>query len=166
MRKMLLVAIYPRSKKITSVKDLHARRYPNLLQNLVITEVGQVWVSDITYVATGSGFYYLAIVMDLYSRVILGFGLSNTLDTYLMKEAMDQALAQNMTGKGQSTENAYAERFFRSYKYEKIYIERPQSVTELRKLTQEYTHHYNHQRSHQGINYEVPMERESVPTFV
>ena len=92
MRKLGLEAVYPRSRKHTSQTSQEHRKYPYLLRNLEITAPDQVWCADITYIRLHRGFAYLVAVMDWFTRCVLSWELSNTLDTTFCVEALKQAL--------------------------------------------------------------------------
>jgi len=150
MRLMGLEAIYPRPR--TSIPNKEHRIYPYLLRNLEITRVNQVWSTDITYIPIRGGFMYLAAIIDLYSRYVLSWRLSNTMDVNFCLEALEDALKIatpeifntdqgsqftssaftgrlekaeikiSMDGRGRAFDNIFAERLWRSLKYEDIYL--------------------------------------------
>lgn len=180
MRLMGLVAIYPRPW--TSIPDREHKIYPYLLRNMKITCVNQVWSTDITYIPISGGFMYLVAVIDWYSRYVLSWRLSNTMDVNFCLEALDEALKiakpeifnmdqgsqftslsftrrleQNdikisMDGRGRALDNVFVERLWRSVKYEDIYLKDYQSVAELYSGLEQYFWHYNNERPHQGLN--------------
>ena len=183
---MRLKAIYPKPK--TSCGSANQEVAPYRLANLEITTVNQVWQVDITYIRTRKGFVYLTALIDVYSRYLLGFSVSNTLDTDSCIDALNQALqhghptivnsdqgsqftsqswkdtllenaiAISMTGKRRCIDNVYIERFWRSLKHEKIKLCEFNNVYELESLIQDYVDHYNHQRPHQALGGLVPAE--------
>jgi putative transposase len=150
MALMGLEAVHPRPRTTTAAPD--ARVYPYLLRDRVLTHVDEVWSSDITYVPMRYGFMYLTAVIDWFSRYVLSWRLSNTLDGRFCLEALDEALAvsqpeifntdqgsqftaQEYTdrleeagiavsrdGRGRALDNVFVERLWRSVKYEGIYI--------------------------------------------
>ena len=150
--------------------------------------MNQVWQVDITYIRTRKGFVYLTALIDVYSRYLLGFSVSNTLDTDSCIDALNQALQHghptivnsdqgsqftsqpwknvllenqidiSMTSKGRCIDNVYIERFWRSLKHEKIKLCEFNDVHELESLIQDYIDHYNHQRPHQVLGGLVPAE--------
>ncbi|NGX44846.1 MAG: hypothetical protein K1060chlam3_01021, partial [Candidatus Anoxychlamydiales bacterium] len=152
MNIMGLKAIYP--KKNLSKMNPNHKKFPYLLNNVNINRINQVWSTDITYIPIKSGFFYLTVVMDWYSRYILSWRLSNTLDMTFCIEALEEALTiakpeifntdqgvqytsknfinilekQNisisMDGKGRAFDNIFVERLWRSIKYEEVYIKR------------------------------------------
>ncbi len=93
MRKLGLEAIYPKPRKNTSAAHPQHQKYPYLLKALEITRPDQVWCADITYIRLAGGFVYLVAVMDWYSRCVLSWELSNTLDAAFCVEALQRALA-------------------------------------------------------------------------
>ena len=90
MRLMGIVALYPRQK--TSQPGTHHPRYPYLLKGLTIDRPGQVYCADITYIPMAKGFVYLVAIMDWYSRKVLAWRLSNTLDSAFCVEALEEAI--------------------------------------------------------------------------
>jgi putative transposase len=186
MKAMGLHAIYPKPK--TSIKNGNHKIYKYLLAGLDINHVNQAWQVDITYIRTRKGFVYLAALIDVYSRYIVGWALSNTIDTTLCLDALNSALKQgkagiinsdqgsqftsekwvttlqsqeidiSMTGKGRCLDNVYIERFWRSIKHEKIKLSEFDNIHELEKLIADYIQHYNHERPHQALGEYVPAE--------
>ncbi len=150
MRKMDLMAIYPKPR--TTILAPENKIYPYLLRGLSITRPNQVWSTDITYIPMPKGFMYLAAVMDWYSRYVLSWRLSNTLDGTFCLAALNEALQLgkpeifntdqgvqftahaftvtledvgirvSMDGRGRAFDNIFIERLWRSVKYEDIYI--------------------------------------------
>jgi putative transposase len=186
MQKMGLQAIYP--KRRTSIAAKGHKVYPYLLRNLAITRPNQVWSTDITYVRMLRGFMYLVAVMDWYSRYVLAWQLSNTLDGLFCLDALDLALAQgkpdifntdqgvqftaqaftsrlesagiriSMDGRGRALDNVFVERLWRTVKYEHVYLHEYASVPELEKGLEQYFTFYNHERLHQSLSYQPPAE--------
>lgn len=186
MRLMGIQAIYPKPK--TSIKNKAHEIYPYLLKDLEIKRSNQVWAVDITYLKLGKGFMYLVALIDIHSRYIISWELSNTLDAEFCVEMLRHALqfikpeivnsdqgcqftseawintlkesevAISMDGKGRCLDNIYIERFWRSFKYEDFYLNDYQSVTELRQGVKNYIKFYNHKRWHQSLNYKTPAE--------
>lgn len=184
MRKMGLLAVYPRPR--TSLPDQQHKKYPYLLHGLAIQRPNQVWSADITYVPLPRGFVYLVAVMDWYSRFVLAWQLSNTLDGAFCLDALHQALdygqpeifntdqgAQftahaftaaletagiriSMDGRGRAFDNIFVERLWRTVKYEDIYIRDYASLPALTSGLEAYFHFYNHERYHQSLDYAVP----------
>jgi putative transposase len=186
MRIMGLQAIYP--KPNTSMSSRGHKVYPYLLKGFEITRSDQVWCADITYVPMQHGFMYLVAIMDWYSRYVLAWQLSNTLDAVFCVEALQQALqygkpdivntdqgaqfsAQaflrcletagirvSMDGRGRALDNVFVERLWRTVKYEDIYLKDYASVLELDAGLCTYFRFYNHERPHQSLGYCTPAE--------
>ncbi len=186
MQLMGLQAIYPKPKTTIAAKD--HRVYPYLLRHLEITRPNQVWSADITYVPMRRGFMYLVAVLDWFSRYVLAWQLSNTLDGLFCLEALQQALdcgtpeifntdqgvqftASNFTGclesagiqvsmdgRGRALDNIFIERLWRSVKYEDLYLKDYASVPELEDGLDGYFYVYNHVRPHQSLQYRTPAE--------
>ena len=158
------------------------------LKGLEITRANQVWSTDITYIRIKGGFVYLAAVIDWYSKAVLAWRISNTMDTDLVMSVLNEALSlypkpeifntdqgsqytsyihtdtlkQNgitisMDGKGRATDNICIERFWRSAKVEKIYLNEYERVSTLKEDVKEYINFYNHKRFHETLNYKKPM---------
>lgn len=166
---------------------LHAV-HPYLLRRVDIVRPNQAWMIDITYLRLNGGFMYLVALIDVYSRYIVSWSLSNTLETEFCLDALKKGLAQarpeiinsdqgcqftsddwveflkewaikiSMTGKGRCLDNVYIERFWRSFKGEKFYLNEYNSVQELRQAIVEYVEFYNQCRWHQSLDYKTPAE--------
>ena len=162
--------------------------YPYLLRDLAIERPNQVWASDITYIPMRLGFLYLVAILDWYSRYVVAWSLSNTLDTGFCLEALEQALAGarpeifnsdqgvqytsadftgllsahevaiSMDGRGRVFDNIFVERLWRTLKYELIYLHDYTSGPELHRTLGEYFDFYNHSRPHQALGYRTPGE--------
>lgn len=186
MQLMGIQAIYPKPK--TSVKNKAHEIYPYLLKDLEIKSSNQVWAVDITYLKMGRGFMYLVALIDIHSRYIVGWGLSNTLDAEFCVEMLQHTLRSikpeivnsdqgcqftsegwintlkangikiSMDGKGRCLDNIYIERFWRSFKYEDFYLNDYQSVLELKRGMKNYIEFYNHRRWHQSLDYKRPAD--------
>jgi len=186
MRTMGLQAIYPKPR--TSKGARGHKVYPYLLRKPSITRPNQVWSADITYIPMLRGFMYLVAVIDWYSRYVLTWQLSNTLDGRFCLEALERALAQgqpdifntdqgaqftalaftsrleaadiriSMDGRGRALDNVFVERLWRSVKYEHVYLHEYARVPELEKGLHEYFSFYNHERLHQSLSYQTPVE--------
>jgi putative transposase len=186
MALMGLQAIHPKHR--TSTPTPGHKRYPYLLRGLEITHPYQVWSTDITYVPMQSGFMYLVAIIDWFSRYVLAWQLSNTLDGHFCRIALRQALEQgrpdifnsdqgsqftaeeftsileattiriSMDGRGRALDNAFVERLWRTVKYENIYLMDYASVRSLEEGLQAYFRFYNHERLHQGLGYRTPAE--------
>jgi putative transposase len=186
MRLMGLQAVHP--KRRTTIPAPGHRIYPYLLRGVKIVRPNQVWSTDITYVPLEQGFMYLTAVIDWYSRYILAWELSNTLDGYFCRAALQQALtlgrpeifntdqgtqftAQaftsiltsadiriSMDGRGRAHDNIFIERFWRSIKYEDIYLKNYSTVPALISGLKAYFAFYNQERPHQSLGYRKPAE--------
>jgi putative transposase len=184
MRLMGLEAIYPKPK-LSAARAGH-RIYPYLLRNISIQRPDQVWSTDITYVPLSSGFMYLAAIIDWFSRYVLAWRLSNTLDGSFCLEMLDEALrrgrpevfntdqgvqftaqawtgrlesagvAVSMDGRGRCLDNVFVERLWRSVKYEDIYLWRYEAVPQLHQGLGRYFGYYNEERLHQALDYRTP----------
>jgi putative transposase len=186
MQEMGIVPFYPGPN--LSKRDLKERTYPYLLRGVSITHVNQVWGIDITYCGTPRGFIYLVVIIDWYSRFVVGWSMSNTMQSDFVIRAVQEAINTHgtptiinsdqgsqftskdyisciksyetikisMDGKGRATDNARTERFFRSYKWERLYFENPETVKELKQMTKRYMHHYNWTRPHQSLEDHTP----------
>lgn len=162
--------------------------YPYLLRGLNLTHSNLVWSTDITYIPMRQGFMYLVAVIDWYSRYVLSWRLSNTLDTAFCVDALNDALLRgtpcifntdqgsqftsddftnclknreiliSMDGRGRALDNVFIERLWRSVKYEKIYLEDFCSVIELHNGLSQYFEFYNKSRPHSSLGGITPEE--------
>jgi putative transposase len=183
---MALKTIYARPR--TTISDPAAYKYPYLLRGLEITKVNQVWQIDISYIPMKRGFMYLVAIIDVYSRFIVGWSLSNTMEAEWIVGCVKQSIQRHgmpeiinsdqgsqftgheyvdyitsleytkisMDGKGRATDNAYIERFFRSIKYECIYLYELKDGQELFDMCKTYISFYNEQRGHSSIDDRTP----------
>ena len=186
MRVMGLKAIYRRPK--TSKAAPGHRVYPYLLCGMKITRPNQVWAADITYIPMARGFLYLVAIIDWYSRYVLSWRLSNTLDAGFCVEALEEALKKgrpeifntdqgnqftgqaftgllenhgirvSMDGKGSYSDNLFIERLWRTVKYEEVYLKAYQDGKEARINLGEYFRFYNIERLHQALGYRSPAQ--------
>jgi putative transposase len=184
MRTMGLEAIDPKPRLSAAGKG--HKVYPYLLRGVKIERSDQVWSTDITYVPMASGFMYLAAVIDWYSRYVITWRLSNTLDGSFCTEMLEEALrggrpevfntdqgvqftseaftgrlesagvAVSMDGRGRALDNVFVERLWRTVKYENIYIRGYETVPELHRGLVEYFAFYNEERLHQALGYDTP----------
>ena len=184
MALMGIEAVYPKPK-LSQPGEGH-RIYPYLLRGTTVARVNQVWSTDITYIRMEQGFLYLVAVMDWFSRFVLSWSLSLTLEVDFCIEALKRALrrakpdifnsdqgsqftsekfsgeleARNIAisrdGRGRCMDNIFVERLWRSLKYEEVYLKDYASVTEARTGIQRYFRFYNHERLHQSLNYQTP----------
>ena len=164
------------------------RIYPYLLRGVAVVRPNQVWCSDITYIQLRHGFMYLTVVMDWYSRLVLSWALSNTLDHAFCLQALEAALAQgqpvifntdqgsqytcaafterllalgiavSMDGRGRALDNVFVERLWRSVKYEDIYLHGYETPPALAAGLAVYFPFYNTERPHQGLGSRTPAE--------
>lgn len=179
-------AIYP-GPNTSRRNKLHAV-HPYLLRDLAITHANQAWMVDITYLRMANGFMYVVALIDVHSRYIVSWSLSNTLDTEFCIDALKIGLEQaqpeiinsdqgcqftsedwihilrewgikiSMTGKGRCRDNIYIERFWRSFKREEFYLNEYGSIKELRQAISVYIEFYNQRRWHQSLGYKTPAE--------
>jgi putative transposase len=186
MAKMGLEAIFPRPR--TTIAATAARAYSCLLRDRVLTRADEVWSSDITYVPMRHGFMYLTAVIDWFSRYVLSWRLSNTLDGRFCPEALEEALsmgrpkifntdlgsqftAQEYTsrleeagiavsrdGRGRALDNVFVERLWRSVKYEDIYIKDYEHMNDIESGLTSYFRFYDEERLHQSLDYRTPAE--------
>jgi len=186
MRIMGLKAIYrrPRTSKPASGHKI----YPYLLTGVKITRPNQVWAADITYIPMARGFLYLIAIIDWYSRYVLSWRLSNTLDADFCVEALEEALKKgkpeifntdqgsqftseaftgllqqhevkiSMDGKGSYNDNLFIERLWRSVKYEEVYLKAYQNGRDARISLGNYFRFYNTERPHQTHGYRTPAD--------
>ena len=186
MRLMGLEAVYPKPR--LSRGDSGHKVYPYLLRHVPIERADQVWSTDITYIPLPTGFMYLTAVIDWYSRFVLSWRLSNTLDVEFCLEALDEALSVgcpevfntdqgvqftsasftskleaagakvSMDGKGRCLDNVFVERLWRTVKYEEIYLWRHETVPALQTGLVRYFGYYNRERRHQSLANQTPAE--------
>ena len=184
MRIMGLKAIYRRPR--TSKPAPGHKIYPYLLGGVKITRPNQVWAADITYIPMARGFLYLVAIIDWYSRYVLCWRLSNTLDADFCAEALEEALGKgrpdifntdqgsqftseaftglleqhgiriSMDGKGSYNDNLFIERLWRSVKYEEVYLKAYQDGRDTRIGLGNYFRFYNTERPHQALGYRTP----------
>lgn len=186
MRKMGLEAIYPKPRLSVSISE--HKKYPYLLRELSVERPDQVWCADITYIRMRQGFLYLMAIMDWYSRYVLAWRLSNTLDTGFCLDALNAALAISqpeifntdqgvqftsaeftkrlqeaeirisMDGRGRVFDNIFVERLWRTVKYEEVYIHNYESVRDTWSNLERYFCFYNTDRIHESLGYMTPHE--------
>lgn len=186
MRTMGIEAQYPRRR--TTRPAVGHKIYPYLLRNVAITHPDHVWSTDITYLPMRHGFLYLVAVMDWFSRYVLAWRLSNTLDGSFCLEALDEALTQSrpkifnsdqgcqftataftsrleasgvaisMDGRGRALDNVFIERLWRTVKYEEVYRREYADGWEAESSLTDYFRFYCHQRRHQALDYRTPAQ--------
>lgn len=184
MRLMGLAAIYPKPK--LSLPGQGHKVFPYLLRDVKIERVNQVWSTDITYIGLPGGFMYLAAIIDWYSRYVIAWRLSNTLDGLFCLQLLEEALivgtpevfntdqgvqftalaftrlllaagvAVSMDGKGRCLDNVFVERLWRTLKYEDIYLKGYETVPQLETGLGQYFPFYNEERLHQSLDYRTP----------
>lgn len=172
----------------TTMADDQHPKHSYKLRNLEITRANQVWSTDITYIKINGGMVYLAAVIDWYSKAVLSWNISNTMDTDLVMGVLNNALSNydkpqifntdqgsqytshihtqtlidnnitiSMDGKGRATDNICIERFWRSAKVERIYLNEYNSIKQLKDDVKDYMEFYNHRRFHETLEYQKPM---------
>jgi putative transposase len=186
MRLMGLEAIYPKPK--LSRKDDQHKVFPYLLRGLKIDRPNQVWASDITYIRLRRGFVYLVAVMDWFSRYVLSWSVSVTMDVHFCMEALERALRMgkpeifntdqgsqftsreftgilqqaevriSMDGKGRVFDNIFIERLWRSVKYEEVYTKDYEDVLDCIDGLRNWFIFYNDRRPHQALGYQTPRQ--------
>ena len=186
MREMGLEAIYPKPH-LSKPGEGHPV-YPYLLRGLIIAQPDQVWAADITYIRLHRGWLYLVAIMDWFSRYVLSWETSITMETGFCLAALEKAFVASapgifntdqgaqftsgaftdmlkgkeinisMDGRGRAMDNIFTERLWRSLKYEEVYIRDYQCVSEGRRGIDYYFNFYNHERPHQSLNYMTPAE--------
>lgn len=184
LHRMGLEALYPKPR--LSQPAAGHTIYPYLLRGVTVERVNQVWSADITYIRLQAGFVYLVAVMDWFSRYVLSWALSITLDLSLCVEALEQALGQgcpeifntdqgvqftsqaftarlkpggiriSMDGRGRALDHVFVERLWRTVKQEEVYLHDYQSVQDARQGLVRYFVFYNEERLHQALGYQPP----------
>ena len=184
LRKMGIEALYPKPR--LSVAEDGYQLYPYLLRGVTVARSNQVWSTDITYIGLRQGFVYLVAILDWYSRYVLSWELSNSLEVSFCLEALDRALAHSqpeifnsdqgaqftsqdftgrlaaagvrisMDGRGRVFDNIFIERLWRSVKYEEVYVKDYDGVLAARAGLAHYFAFYNHERLHQALGYRTP----------
>ena len=174
-------------KPTTTISDKTSYKYPYLLKNLQITKVNQVWAMDITYIPMKQGFMYLSAIIDLKSRYILNWSISNTMGAEWCTQVVEEAIKMHgkpkifntdqgsqftsdifikvlknneiqisMDGKGRAIDNIFIERFWKSLKYEDVYLKIYADGISLYDGLKKYIQFYNQKRLHQSLNYQTP----------
>jgi putative transposase len=186
MKLMGIEALAPKPRTTLSRRD--HKVFPYLLRHLSIERPDHVWCSDITYIPLHQGYLYLCAVMDWYSRFVLAWRLSNSLDTTLVMEALEAALEYgrpqifntdqgsqytslaftgrlieegidiSMDGRGRAIDNVFIERLWRTVKYEEVYLKEYESGAETYSSLEQYFKYYNFERSHQSLGDATPRE--------
>jgi putative transposase len=187
LRLMGLMAIYP--KRNLSKLGLKKYIHPYLLKGLKITRPNQVWSIDVSYLPMKNGFLYLTAIIDVYSRYIVGWGISNTMEAEATLSVLKQAINDHgrpeiinsdqgsqftcehwvtflkkedirisMDGKGRAVDNIFIERFFRTLKYNHVYLHPANDGLELYQGIKTYIRYYNESKPHQGIDHQIPAD--------
>lgn len=188
MREMGLQAIYPRKKLYLSDPDKQRKKFPYLLSGLSIVRPNQVWGTDITYIRLKDGFAYLSAILDWFSRYVLAWQLSRTLESgfcvLTLKEALKINIAEmhnsdqgvqytdkdylavleknkiriSMDGRGRCMDNIFTERLWRTVKYENVYLNDYGNFGEASDGLKQYFRFYNERRRHQSLGYKTPAQ--------
>ena len=182
MREMGLHAIYPK-RSLSKMHPGH-KIYPYLLREKEISHPNEVWATDITYLRLKRGFVYLTAIIDWYSRYVLSWRISNTMEVTFCVEALEKGrpkifnsdqgsqftsdeftgillrkgIAISMDGRGRAFDNIFTERLWRSVKYEDIYIKEYEACRDVREGLEKYFAFYNNRRYHQSLEYKTPYE--------
>lgn len=186
MRLMGLRAIFPGPRLSTPRKE--HEKYPYLLRGLSIVRPNQVWSTDITYIRLRHGFVYLAAIMDWFSRYVVAWSLSITLDADFCVDMLHTALKTatpeifnsdqgsqftsdeftgvlkehciriSMDGRGRAFDNIFTERLWRTIKYEEVYLKEYEGVRDAREQLRRYFDFYNYKRPHQALKYRTPAD--------
>jgi putative transposase len=184
LRLMGLEAIYPKPR--VTIPGEMLQKYPYLLRDVPIERVNQVWSTDITYIRLAHGFLYLVAIMDWFSRYVLSWEVSTTLDTHFCLEALDRALQKRVPeifnndqgvqftckdfvdrlkaanvriswdGRGRALDNIFVERLWRTVKYEEVYLKDYATVPVAVQNINQFFKHYNYERLHQSLEYQTP----------
>jgi len=184
MKQLGIQGIRPKRNLSKNSQKKHV--YPYLLKDLPAQHVNDAWCIDITYIRIGKGYAYLAALIDMKSRYIIGWHLSNSLDTAGSIKALENALKKgspviinsdqgvqytsaawlkkleenkiliSMDGKGRFADNILIERFWRSIKYEDIYLNHYGSMVAAQAGIENYFNYYNNERPHQALGYKTP----------
>jgi putative transposase len=185
MRVMGIEALYP--KRNLSRPHPEHKVYPYLLRGMDIDKPNKVWCADITYIRLKHGFVYLVAILDWYSRKVLSWELSNTMDDWFCVSALESAIRHygkpeifntdqgsqftgkdftnvlklyeikiSMDGKGRALDNVIIERFWRSLKYEEVYLKEYENMAECREGIDHYIRKYNSFRPHSSVGRMTP----------
>lgn len=186
MKLMGIEAMYPKPKR--QAWEQKYGKFPYLLNNIEISSQNHVWGTDITYIPVDNGYVYLVAFIDIYSRFVLSWQLSNSLESKFCVDAMEKAFKHgkplimnsdqgvqftsheyisilkaqgieiSMSGKGRCWDNIFVERFWRSLKYEEVYLKQYSNSEEAYEGIANYIELYNKQRPHSSLNYRTPSE--------
>ena len=186
MRTMGICAVY--AKPRTTVIDPTKYKYPYLLRNYKTSRPNEVWSIDISYIPMRKGFMYLFVIIDVHSRYVVDWGISNTMEAKWVVEIIKRAVKKHgkpaiinsdqgsqftsdeyvntikgfkdilisMDGKGRALDNVWVERFFRTIKYEYIYLTISDNGKELEQNIRYFVNYYNNHRKHSSLQYKTP----------
>lgn len=184
MRLMRLEAIYPKPR-LSTPGEGH-KIYPYLLRSIAVVRPDQVWSTDITYIRLRGGFIYLVAIIDWFSRFVISWEVSNSLESDFCISALNRALIRakpeifnsdqgvqftsqaftgvlkeheitiSMDGRGRALDNVFVERLWRSVKYEEVYLNEYRSAKQAVGRLRQYFQFYNNERRHQSLDYETP----------
>jgi putative transposase len=187
MRRMGIEAIYPKKAKNTSVRDDSHRKYPYLLNGIVATYPNHIWGTDITYIRMETGWAYLVAILDWYSRYVIAWELSLSMETGFCITTLDRALqigmpllhnsdqgvqftdkryvgilaekkiGISMDGRGRCMDNIFTERLWRTVKYENVFLRSYRNIEETKAGLEKYFLFYNTKRRHQSLEYQTPI---------
>lgn len=196
MREDNLLCVVRRFKPVTTDSDHNLKVFPNLARNMVVTGVNQLWVADITYIQLSTEFIFLAVILDVYSRRVIGWNLSRSLATDLALGALKMALRRrknadltrlvhhsdqgvqyasnayvdllkehginiSMSRRGNPYDNAFAESFIKTLKYEEVYLNEYLTFQDaFENISKFIDAVYNKKRLHSGIGYKSPIQFE------
>lgn len=190
MHEMGILSVYPAKKLNLSANRTEYKKYPYLLRGVEALYPNHIWGTDITYVRLKGGWMYLTVILDWYSRYVLSWSMSDTLETSFVLAALREAfkkgrpgiinsdqgvqytssawremieeesenIAISMDGRGRCMDNIFTERFWRTYKYEEVYLKEYESPRDCRRETSRYIEYYNNNRPHASLKYKTPVE--------
>ena len=188
MRKMGIEAIYPKRAVNTSISDASHKKYPYLLKDIVASYPNHIWGTDITYIRTEEGWAYLVALIDWYSRYVVAWEVSISMETEFCLSNLNRALAIavpnihnsdqgvqftdgryigilenekiriSMDGKGRCMDNIFTERLWRTVKYENVFLSSYRNATEAKDGLGKYFPFYNEKRRHQSLDRRTPAE--------
>ena len=186
MKKMGLQAIYPKRKINLSAPDKNHQKFPYLLRDTPALHSNHIWGTDITYIRLKNGFVYFSAILDWFSRYVISWKLSPTLENDFCIEALEEALEINipdihnsdqgiqytsldhlkvlqnnkirisMDGRGRCMDNIFTERLWRTVKYENVYLNNYFNFKEAETGLTDYFKFYNEKRRHQSLDYKTP----------
>lgn len=188
MRLMGLMAVYPKSSRNTSIPDKQHFIYPYLLRGTPATHPDHIWGTDISYIKMENGWCYLCAILDWYSRYVIAWQLSSSLESNFCIAALSEArktacpeihnsdqgsqftakdyvgmlkndnIKISMDGRGRCMDNIFTERLWRTVKYEEVYLKSYADIDDARKNLIKYFNFYNQRRPHQSLGYKTPAE--------